>query len=135
MTNVLHVTGMRQEPRLDGVIDWSYPTEGHLEIGLKSCRFGDWLIDNQSVDEAVVNTESMFFRKNQQLVIRAGSDKYMFGLFEPIDNSYQFPFNVQFTRSRSFAGKIVLIGTVIICISLGLVILNALLQALLWLLR
>ena len=104
----IHATGSRLEPRIDNVVEWSYPIEGELEIHEGSARFGDWVIPNNEVSDAVLNTERFLFKRRQTLLIESDGQKYVFGFYDPIDVDFEFPFAVRVTEKRSFVGKLLL---------------------------
>jgi hypothetical protein len=103
---ILQVFGMRQEPRIDGVLEWSRSVEGEIVFESDFTKFGDWTISNDEIKNAVLNSERYFWRRSQSLAIESGSGKYMFMLAVPVDNTYNFPFPVFFTHSVSYIGKI-----------------------------
>ena len=98
---------MRKEPRIDGVLEWSRSEEGTLEFESEVTRFGDWLIYNSEIDNAVLNSERLWFRSTLTLAISSGPDHYLFALVEHVDRNYQFPFPVTFTNTNSFLGKLI----------------------------
>jgi hypothetical protein len=102
----LNVFGMRQEPRIDGVLEWSRPVEGEIVFETGVTKFNDWSISNKEITNAVLNSEKYFFKHTQSLAIESESGKYMFALAEPADNTYKFPFPVTFTNSVSPIGKL-----------------------------
>ena len=101
-----HVFGMRQEPRIDGVLEWSRPIEGEIVFEADITSFSDWSIFNGDVKNAVLNSEKYFLRRAQTLAIESESGKYMFMLAKPVGNNHEFPFPVTITQSISPIGKI-----------------------------
>ena len=104
--NTLRAFGMRKEPRVDGVLEWSRSEEGQLEFEYESTKFGDWIIRHSDIEHAVLNSERLWFRPTQTLAISAGEDHYLFALAERVDRDYSFPFPVTFTNTGSFLGKL-----------------------------
>jgi len=105
MSTLLRATGIRTEPRFDQALEWSSQEKGELLLTSDTCKFNEWVIENHSIDNAVVNTEKLFDRANQSLAIQCGEQKYLFGFYTPITEDFDFPFPVRFTNNRSFAGK------------------------------
>jgi hypothetical protein len=99
--------GTRKEPRIDGVLEWSRPEKGILVFQDGETIFKDWIIRNEEIDEAVLNSEKMYWKLTQSLAIRSGTDEYLFSLTEPLSSSHNFPFDVHTTSKASFAGKFV----------------------------
>ncbi len=113
MKALIHSTGSRLEPRIDNVVEWSYPIEGELEINENNAKFGEWIIPKDEVSDAVLNTERFMFKKRQTLLIESDGLKYVFGFFDPINGDFVFPFEVRITERRSFIGKLMLFAIVV----------------------
>lgn len=75
-------------------------------------------IPHAHIKDAVLNTEGFFIKKQQSLLIDSDNNKYMFNLFENIDNDYSFPFNIRATEKKSFFGKLIIFGIVIFIINI-----------------
>ena len=97
---------MRIEPRIDGVVEWSRSIEGYLEFETEVTKFGDWIISHSDIDDAVLNTEKIWWRASQSLAISSGPEKYLFALAEPVTDDYKFPFHVTYTKSGTYLGKL-----------------------------
>ena len=106
MSRYLRTFGMRREPRVDGVLEWSRSEEGSIEFEGEITKFGDWIIHNNEIENAVLNTEKLLWNSTQSLAIRSESGEYLFVLSEPVNETYQFPFPTSFTYSSSFFGKL-----------------------------
>ena len=103
-------TGSRLEPRIDQVVEWSLSKKDKLEIDDYGIRFGEWTIPREMVKDAVLNTERIVIAKRQSLLVDCGEGKYIFGLFDHIDNDLIFPFKVRVTHNRSYMGKLGLLA-------------------------
>jgi len=114
----IHSTGSRLEPRIDNVVEWSFPKEGDLVIDENSTRFGDWVIPNALIGEAVLNSERLIIKKRQTLLINCDGAKYAFGFYTPVGSDFAFPFEVRVTDKRSFIGKLILFAVAIFVINL-----------------
>jgi hypothetical protein len=110
-------TGSRQEPGIDNVAEWSFPKEGNLEQDENNTLFGDWVIPNTQITEAVLNSENLFIKKRQTLLINCEKTKYVFGFYKPVENDFIFPFEVRVTKRRSFIGKLVLFAVAVLLLS------------------
>ena len=122
---MLQVFGMRQEPRIDGVLEWSRPVEGEIVFEGGITKFSNWSISNREIKNAVLNSERYFLRRTQTLAIESESGKYMFMLAEPVDNTYDFPFPVTFIQSVSYIGKIFRIAAIIGLIYIAFLVIQA----------
>ena len=110
----IHSTGSRLEPRLDKVIEWSFPKEGELVINADNLRFGEWIIPNTKITDAVLNSERLFIKKRQTLLINCEGAKYSFGFYNLVGGDVVFPFEVRITERRSLMGKLVLIAIAVV---------------------
>ena len=112
MDKHLTVTGLRLEPRVDDVLEWSRGELGELTLGPDEATFKDWSIPYAAISEAALNTERMLFKRVQCLAIDAETGKYIFTLHNPIATADDFPFSVRTTERRSAIGKLILVGTI-----------------------
>jgi hypothetical protein len=121
----LSVTALRREPRVDGVLEWSRGEPGNLNIGTSRLTFNDWSIPYDSIYDAVLNKETMFFRKTQTLAIKSDEGEFMFSFHEPIEEVNEIPFQIRITERRSFIGKLFLFGFIMLLVNIAWNLLKA----------
>lgn len=121
----IKVTGLRREPRVDNVLEWSRGEIGNLDFGIEHVRFNDWSIPYSSIQDAVLNKEFMLFRKVQTLAIKSDDGEYMFTLHDLVDETRRFPFQLRITERRSFVGKVFLLAIIVFLVGIGWDILKA----------
>lgn len=69
------------------MVEWSYPIKGDLVLDSNGAQFENWVIPKTQVVDAVLNIERLLIKKQQSLLVDCGEEKYMFGLYKPIDHS------------------------------------------------
>ena len=112
------VTGVRREPRVDGVLEWSRGENGELNFESNRVTFNDWSIPYTNVLDAVVNRESILFRKTQTLAIRSEDGQFMFYFHKPTEELRDIPFEIRVTEKRSFIGKLFLLMIILFLVNL-----------------
>ena len=115
----IRVTGLRREPRVDDVLEWSRGETGNLDLGANQLTFNDWSIPYDSIHDAVLNKEIMLFRKMQTLAIKSDAGEYMFTLHDPIEETNKIPFQIRVTEKKSFVGKLFLFAVVILLVDIA----------------
>ena len=115
----IKVTALRVEPRIDNVKEWSRGETGNLDLGANQLTLDDWSVPYRSIQDAVLNTETMFFRKVQTLAIKSDAGEYMFTLHEPMEETSKLLFPVRITERKSPIGKLFLFGVVIFFVSIA----------------
>lgn len=125
MTSSLTVTGIRLEPRVDDVVEWSRGEDGELEFGPDTVTFMGWSVPYVLIQDAVLNSERMYLRKVQCLALKAETGQYMFTLHQPIATANDFPFPVRVTERRTLVGKWVFLGVAVFILKLTWDILRA----------
>ena len=113
------VTGVRREPRLDGVLEWSRGEDGDLTFESNRVRFNDWSIPYTNILDAVLNRETILFRKTLTLAIRAEAGEFMFSFYEPKEELKDIPFEIRTTERRSFIGKLFLLMIILFLVNLA----------------
>lgn len=114
----IKVTGLRREPRVDEVLEWSRGETGNLKFGANQLEFNDWSIPFKSIHDAVLNKETVLFRKVRTLAIKSEAGEFMFTFHEPIKETTKFPFQIRITERKSFIGKLILFALVILLVDI-----------------
>ena len=113
------VTGVRREPRVDGVLEWSRGEDGDLTFESNRVTFNDWSIPYVNILDAVVNRETVLFKKTQTLAIRSEDGEFMFSFYKPEEELNEIPFEIRTTEKRSFIGKLFLLMIILFLVNLA----------------
>ena len=114
----IHSTGSRLEPGIDNVVEWSSLKEGELKFSSEDTTFGDWVIPNAQVTDAILNNQRYFFGKHQSLIINCDETEYNFVFHNRVESDFKFPFKVRATERKSLLWYLMVITISVILLDL-----------------